>query len=190
MPAACARRANARRRAPHPRKVRSVAGLIRRRGTIVEWQHAIPATGDFLDKDSRAPRLTAGGPRIPTGPTGEWYTRPYRVRVYYSRKTSAAFAEMFGMLDERDAQLDLAVPFAPEPNNGIVTPDHIDLQAWNSGRFTQFPINDMPQEDLTAIARDRFTIGGVRYVVKSASVSIQDNNAVVAWRLLVGATTF
>jgi hypothetical protein len=170
--------------------VRPVAGLIRRRGIIVEWQHAIPATGDFVDQDSRAPRLTAGGPRIPTGPTGEWYTRAYRCRVYFSKKTTSVFSQMWGMLDERDAQLDLAVPFAPEPEHGITLPERRELDAWNRGQFTQFPPNFTPGADLTLIARDRFRIDGVRYVVKAAAVPLQDANVTIAYRLLIGADTF
>jgi len=153
------------------------------------WERAIPATGVAVDIDSRSPKLTAGGPRVIGGPTGESYALPYRVRGYFSKKTTSVFSQMFGMLDERDAQLDLAVPFAPEPHNGVVFPARMDLMAWNAGRFTLFP----PQaalDDLTLIARDRFTIGGVRYIVKSAAVPLQDANRTIAWRLLIGAETF
>ena len=170
--------------------MRPVAGLIRRRGGIYAWQRAIPASGAFVDIDSRSPRLTAGGPRVPTGPTGEGYAMPYRVRAYFSKKTSGVFAQMFGMLDERDAQLDVAVPFAAEPNNGILLPARSDLLAWNEGRFTVFPPNVTPSTDITLVARYRFIIAGVRYVVKAAAIPLQDNGRTVAWRLLIGADTF
>jgi len=170
--------------------VRSVAGLIRRRGIVCEWAHAISPHGNFVDRDARTLRLSAGGARIPTGPTGEWYARPYTVRAYFSKKTTSVFAQMYGLLDERDAQLDLAVPFAPEPERGIVTPARHDLEAWNAGRFTQFPINTEPSADLSLVARDRFLINGTRYIVKSAAVPLQDQNATIAWRLLIGADTF
>jgi hypothetical protein len=170
--------------------VRSVAGLIRRRGTIIAWEPARPASGDVVHQDSREPRLTAGGARVATGPTGETYPFTYRVRGYFSKKTTAVFAQMWGLLDQRDAQLDIAVPFAPEPENGIIVPARSALDAWNRGAFAQFPPNAMPTEDLTLAARDRFTIAGTRYVVKSAAVPIQDNNITIAWRLLIGADTF
>jgi hypothetical protein len=170
--------------------VRSVAGLIRRRGNLIEWQHAIPAHGDFVDRDSRSPRLTAGGPRIPTGPTGEWYARPHLVRGYFSKKTAAIYSQAYGLVDERDAQLDLAVPFAPEPHVGIVALPHVESEAWQRGWFTQFPPNVTPSVDLELIARDLFLIGGVRYIVKTPAIAIQDKNVTVAWRLLIGADTY
>ena len=169
--------------------MRSVAGLIRRRGGIYAWQRAIPASGAFVDVDSRSPKLTAGGARVATGPTGEAYSTPYRVRAYFSKKTSAVFAQMWGLLDESDAQLDVAVPFSPEPDNGIMLPSRADLAAWNEGRFTVFPPNSTLDE-LTLVARDRFVIAGVRYVVKSAVVPLQDAGRIVAWRMLIGADSF
>jgi len=170
--------------------VRSVAGLIRRRGSVALWEHAIPASGPFVDEDARVPRLTAGGVRTATGPTGERYGPPHAVRAYFSKRTTSVLSQTWGMVDERDAQLDVAVPFAPEPENGILLPAHAD--AWNRGAFAQFPPNVLPGagDDLTLIARDRFTIAGIRYIVKAAAVPIQDNNITIAWRLLIGAATF
>ena len=155
----------------------------------MSWYRAVPASGEFVDEDTRSPRLNAGEPRIPPGPTGEWYHRPYLVRGYFSTKTTATFAQYYGLLDERDAQLDVAVPFAPEPHVGIVLPARRDLEAWNAGQFAVFPRNVTPSADLTLVARDRFLINEIRYIVKSAPVEIQDASVTIAWRMLLGADT-
>ena len=168
----------------------AVSALIRRRGNIISWQHATPASGAIVDEDTREPRLNVGGARIAMGPTGESYGVPYACRGYFSTKTAAIFAQLYGMQDERDAQLDVAVPFAPEPEYGIVLPAPADYAAWNTGTFTQFAPNPMPAATLTLIARDRFVINGVRFIVKVAAVPIQDANVTVAWRILLGADTF
>lgn len=174
--------------------MRSVAGLIRRRGQIVKWYHATSASGADIDPLTQNPRLTAGGPRTVagsvgqpmTGPTGEQYPdEPVLVRAYMSKKVSSAFSQIYGILDQNDAQLDLAVPFAPEPELGIKIEDKRLLEAYERGAFVQYP-----RRDDRLVARDKFTIAGLDYIVKSRAVPLVDANRVVAWRLLIGAITY
>ncbi len=168
----------------------AVANLIRNRGNIITWQHAIPASGNDIDAASRNLRLPAAGPRVVTGPSGETYGKPYLVRAYISKKISSAIMQTYGVQDSRDSQLDLVATFQPEPHNGIVCPDADTLAAYNAGNFCVYPHNDPLAVSLELIARDKFIINGVTWVVKAAAVPIQDSNVTVAWRLLIGATTF
>jgi hypothetical protein len=168
----------------------AVVNLIRRRGNIVAWQHAVPASGYDVDAASRSLRLPAGGPRVVTGPDGETYGPSYLVRAYVSKKISAAIMQTYGVQDSRDSQVDVVGTFQPEPANGIVLPDTETLAAYNAGNFCAYPQNAPQAVSLELIARDRFIINGLTYVVKAAAIPIQDSNVTVAWRILVGATTF
>lgn len=166
-----------------------IAGLIRRRGLIVEWHHAIPASGDRVDPISLEPILTAGGARKALGPSGETYHDPVRVRAYWSKKVSAIFAKQYGILDERDSQLDIAARFVPEPALGIEITDPELRAAYEAGNFCDLTRpDDFDSHEL--IARDKFVINGVTWIVKSAAVPIVDANRTVAWRLLIGAQTY
>jgi hypothetical protein len=167
--------------------VRGVAGLIRRRGSIVTWQHAIPLSGVAVDALTQNPKLSAGGPRKAMGPTGEDYVDPIPVRAYVSKKAASAFSQVYGLLDQRDVQLDLAYPFAPEPENGILIPDADLLSSYNAGQFCVWGSAD---DETQLVARDKFVIDGISYVVKASAVSLLDANRIVAWRLLLGALTY
>lgn len=160
-----------------------IAGLIRRRGSIVQWYHAIPASGNRVDPLTKQPILQAGGPRKPMGPTGETYYDPVNLRAYWSKKVSDVFLKQYGVVDQSDSQLNIAIPFAPEPLQQIQILDPDLLAAFNNGDFVHLAKDD------TLLARDKFKIGGAHWVVKARAIPIVDANRTVAFRLLIGKMT-
>lgn len=156
-----------------------VAGLVRRRGSIISWQHALPTNEATINPFTLEPFIALGADRVPTGPMGESYMAPVLIRAYLSNKISQVFVASFGVVEAGDYQLTLALPFTQFfCEDGQAAPPPGVEDDYNAGNFYVAPRGGTPRTD-------RFFIEEARFTVQAKPVPILDHNQVIAWRLLV-----
>lgn len=155
-----------------------VAALIRRRGSQIQWYHAIPTNEALTNPATLEPFIPLGSTRVPTGPMGENYLTPVTIYAYLSNKISQVYAGSMGVAEIGDYQLTLGLPFnaflcAPVTQ----TPPNV-VNDYNNGDFFVAERDKTPRTD-------RFFIEGARYTAKAKPVPILDHNQTIAWRLLI-----
>jgi len=165
----------------------AVRGLISRRGSVVQWAHASPVPAANMNTVTQGPKST-GLAGIGTGPRNEGameegYAAFFPIRAYFSGKVSSSAFMQWGIVEAGDAQLDVAVPFAPDGAGCIGALPPALLDAYNNGRFAVI-------RGQTTVTFDRFIIGGVPYVAKAVPVPLVDSNITFAWRILVAKETY
>lgn len=163
--------------------VPALISMMRRRGTVMGWQHAIPPNADQIDPLTQGPKASLGDGPGPDGNKiggfGEGYHPEVNIRAYATSKVSAAVLQIYGMIEGGDMELCVVVPFTPDPANGIKSLP-ADLEAaYNAGEFATIA------ESETTAAFDRFRFMGRLWVSKGPAVPIIDGNVTVAWRVLI-----
>lgn len=150
---------------------------------MVGWLHAQPPDPNTIDPLTRGPKASLGGPPLAPGAFGETYppdVEAAQIRAYLSNKAMTATFQKFGIVEVGDLQMDVAVPFSPEPYFNIVQLEQPLVTAYNAGEFAN--VAPGPQKTVTF---DQFIIGGVKWVAKARPVPLLDANVVIAWRLLI-----
>lgn len=165
----------------------AVQGLIRRRGNVIGWYHAIPPDPSSINPFTGQPTASLGGPKLPDGTYGESYpTDPVYLRGYVSNKSVYARFQAFGNVEVGDLQLDFAVPFVAEPYYGIDPLSPSLLKAFTNGDFAfTKPDPSVFSEQPQTMVYDRFSWSGRTYIAKARPIPLVDRNVVIAWRLLI-----
>ena len=171
--------------------VAAVQALIRRRGSIVQWAHALPPAATSIDPYFGQPQVSIGGvgtpgsaTYTPSGNLGESYLPYVNLRAYFTNKNLNAFWAHYGGVEAGDAELCFALPFVADPANCIFPLSPVLYAAYQDGNFAV--IRDPSQPTMTF---DRFIIDGRRWQAKVRPVPLVDANVRFAWKLLVKADT-
>ncbi len=153
-----------------------VAALLRRRGSVIEWLHALPIDNSRLNPATLELDVTLGKPRQASGPFGEQYMPSVFFTAYLSSKISQVYLSQTGLVEAGDYQLSIPLPFLAAC--GSIQPPASQIDDYNNGVFFVAPRDRTPYTD-------RFIIEGARYTAKAKPVPILDHNQTISWRLLV-----
>ena len=165
----------------------AVRGLISRRGSVVQWAHAWPALAATLNPLTKGPRSTGlagiGVPNLNNGAMGESYSSYYPIRAYFTNKTSQSSFQQYGIVEAGDAQLDIAMPFAPDFGACADGLPPALLDAFNRGRFAVI-------RNQTTATYDRFIIDEQPWIAKAVPVPLVDASITFAFRVLIAKETY
>jgi hypothetical protein len=168
----------------------AVRGLIQRRGNVLTWYHAIPPDPGTINPAMGQPTASLGGPKLAPGTFGEQYpTTPHNIRDFLSSKFTQAQMQLWGNIEIGDMQLDVAVPFRPEPAVGIVPLPPDLLCVYNEGRFAQVKRKGTTMDAPQTMAFDRFGYAGRLWIARARAVPLVDQNVTFAYRILVAEFT-
>ena len=158
-----------------------VIALYQRRGSVVEWEHAIPPPPDTIDPLTGGPRASlgeglAGG--VGDGNFGENFCAPVRIVAYFHDKRKSFSARDFGIVETGGSLLTFAVPYTPDWRASVLDRDSTpSADDYNAGRFAVLRGQ--------TLAFDRFRIDGQLWLADALPTPIIDANVTIAWRLSV-----
>lgn len=166
--------------------IQAVQWLLSRRGNVIDWYHATAPDPGTINTAMGQPMASLGGPKLPVGTFGESYpTCPVKIRAFLSSKFTQAQMQLWGIIEPGDMQLDVSLPFMPEPSVGIVALPPELLAVYNAGQFAQVTRIGVTYDNPRTMTFDRFGYGGKLWIAKARAVPLVDANTTFAYRILI-----